>query len=578
MCGTSHRCNWEWAPRVERVVNFSIPKGDTLVQMIDSAALTSGQVTFEHPGHKESVSWAHLRADALAMAARLQAEGLQPGQHVCVLGPTNRAVVTAVQAIWQAGCCLVMLPLPMRLGSIDVFIDQTRRRIADADGAFVLIDPEFAPFVQPAPGDPPFLRLDEIGPTSTGLTVEDFRPVEVSPQDRAILQFTSGSTADPKGVDLNHFALTSNIAGATAAGGLVSEDVVVSWLPLYHDMGLVGMLSIPMCSPDVSLVLGAPQDFLAKPLRWLQWISDYDGSVTAAPNFAYALATRALRKAPADLDLSSMKVLLSGAEPVDGPTFRKFLAAAAPFGLDPAAAFPAFGMAEVCIGGTFPQRGQGLRMDVVDREVLENEHRAVEVDPAAPAARELALLGAPVPGLKIQIIDPATGQELGDRHVGELLIAGTSLTSGYYRRPEATAELLRDGWLHTGDLAYTLDGELVICGRIKDVIIIGGRNIYPQDVERVVNAVEGVRAGNTIAFGIDGRAGAQQIIVVSETRDGHSEALITAISEAVTAEIGVPATEVVLVEPGSIPKTSSGKLQRSGCKRAWQAGELQRLS
>lgn len=222
------------------------------------------------------MSWAHLRA-SVGDGGPPTAEGLQPGQHVCVLGPTNRAVVTAVQAIWQAGCCLVMLPLPMRLGSIDVFIDQTRRRIARRRR--LRADRSRVHAVRTAsPGDPPFLRLDEIGPTSTGLTVEDFRPVEVSPQDRAILQFTSGSTADPKGVDLDRFALTSNIAGATAAGGLVSEDVVVSWLPLYHDMGLVGLLSIPMCSPDVSLVLGAPQVFLSKPLRWLQWISDYDGS------------------------------------------------------------------------------------------------------------------------------------------------------------------------------------------------------------------------------------------------------------------------------------------------------------
>jgi fatty-acyl-CoA synthase len=546
--------------------------------MIDSAAQTPGSITFEHPHESHTLSWAQLRLDALAMAARLQAEGLQPGQHVCVLGPTNRGVVTAVQAIWQAGCAVVMLPLPMRLGSIEAFIEQTRRRIADADGAYVLIDPEFAPFVQPAPGDPPFFRLDEISGEATGLTAGDAQEVKIASSDRAILQFTSGSTADPKGVDLSHFALTSNIAGAAAAGGLVSEDVVVSWLPLYHDMGLVGMLSIPMCSPDVSLVLGAPQDFLAKPLRWLQWISDYDGSVTAAPNFAYALATRALRKAPDDLDLSSMKVLLSGAEPVDGPTFRKFLDAAGRYGLRPESAFPAFGMAEVCIGGTFPRRGQGLRMDVVDRVALEAEHLAVEVDPESPDARELAVLGTPLPGLEMRIVDPSTGEDLGDRQVGELLIAGTSLTSGYYKNPTATAELLRDGWLHTGDLAYSLNGELVLCGRIKDVIIIGGRNIYPQDVERAVNAVEGVRAGNTIAFGIDGRAGAQQIVVVSETREAPSDELVTAISEAVTAEIGVPAREVVLVEPGSIPKTSSGKLQRSGCKRAWEQGELARIT
>ncbi len=546
--------------------------------MIDNSYDQGGSVHFKYPDRTEDLTWAELREDSMAVGAYLQRNGVKPGDHVCILGPTNRGVVTCVQAIWRTGGCVVMMPLPMRLGSIDQFVAQTRKRIADADGVCVLIDPEFAPFVQPEEGDPPFFVIDQTMSEATGLSSADFEPVDVTPSDTAILQFTSGSTSDPKGVMLPHSALAANVAACAQAGGLVHEDVVVSWLPLYHDMGLVGMLTIPMVSPGVSLVLGAPQDFLAKPLRWLEWISQYGGSVTAAPNFAYALATRALRKAADDLDLSSMKVLLSGAEPVDGPTFRKFMEAAGRFGLDPACAFPAFGMAEVCIGGSFPGRGQGLRMDVVDRVLLETEHVAVPVAEDHPNARELAFLGQAVPGLVLKIVDPATGESKGDREVGELLISGTSLTSGYYRRPDATEELLRDGWLHTGDLAYTVDGELVLCGRIKDIIIIGGRNVYPQDIERAVNGIDGVRAGNVIAFGTDGRAGAQSIIVVAETKDGHSDTLVTAISEAVTAEVGVPPREVVLVQPGTMPKTSSGKLQRSACRLQWEAGELSVLA
>ncbi|MEZ5374230.1 MAG: AMP-binding protein [Microthrixaceae bacterium] len=191
------------------------------------------------------------------------------------------------------------------------------------------------------------------------------------------------------------------------------------------------------------------------------------------------------------------------------------------------------------------------------------------------ATRELALLGRPVPGLEMRIVDPETGAERGDREVGELLIRGTSVTPGYYRNPEATAELLADGWLHTGDLAYLLDGELVVCGRIKDVIIVGGRNIYPQDIERAASGVDGVRPGNIIAFGVDGRAGAQSIVVVAELGDADPEAVREELTEVVTRDIGVPPKEVVLVAKGTVPKTSSGKLQRSLAKSRWHDGELE---
>lgn len=350
----------------------------------------------------------------------------------------------------------------------------------------------------------------------------------------------------------------------------------MSWLPLYHDMGLVGLLTIPM-SLGCTLVQGAPQDFLARPIRWMEWMSRYRGTGTAGPNFSYALATRALRRTDQDLDLSSTRVLLNGAEPVDPDTFRAFLDEAARFGVDPAAAFPAFGMAEVCIAGTFPRAGSGLKTDLVDKVALESERRAVPVEEGARDATELVVLGRPVDGLELSIVDPDTGEPCGDREVGELRITGNSLTTGYYKDPEATAELIRDGWLHTGDLAYTVDGELVVCGRIKDVIIVGGRNVYPQDIEKVAGGVEGVRTGNVIAFGVDGRHGAQNIVVVAEARADDLELVQKAVTREVADAVGIPPKEVVLVEPGTVPKTSSGKLQRSACKALHAEGELSRL-
>jgi fatty-acyl-CoA synthase len=534
----------------------------------DGLGPAGSQLTFIDGDDHTSVSWADLHVQATAMAAALQANGVAAGDHVAILGPTTRDLVTAIQATWLVGGCVVMLPLPMRMASIDAFIDQTRQRFANSDCTIVLMDPQFSEFVEPVDGDPPFVLLSDLDGDAA-----DFEQPDVDPEAMAVLQFTSGSTSDPKGVMLSHRAICNNIDGAVGSAQVSNDDVAVSWLPLYHDMGLIGLLTIPM-STGIPLVLGAPQDFMARPLRWLKWISDFGGTMTAGPNFAWVLATRALRRAD-DLDLSSLRLALSGAEPVDAESFRGFVAAGEPFGLDPGSLFPAFGMAEVCIAGTFPPRGRGLTTDIVDQHVLEHERYARPAAAGDNHARELVCLGKAVPGLEIKVIDPDTQRRCREREIGELLIRGNSLTSGYYRRPEATSESIVDGWLHTGDLAYLIDdGELVMCGRIKDLIIIGGRNIYPQDVEKVAGAVEGVRAGNVIVFGQDGRHGKQHLVVVAETREDETDELRKRVVMEINRHIGVPPRDVVLVPPGTVPKTSSGKLQRSACRLMFERGEL----
>jgi fatty-acyl-CoA synthase len=206
--------------------------------------------------------------------------------------------------------------------------------------------------------------------------------------------------------------------------------------------------------------------------------------------------------------------------------------------------------------------------------VLEEKRVAEPADPDLDGTRRLPLLGKPVPGLELRIVEPNTGEVLADRQVGELQLRGTSVTPGYYKRPDATAELLRDGWLHTGDLGYLLDGELVLCGRIKDVIIVGGRNVFPEDIERAVGTIDGVRAGNVIAFGVDGYKGKESVVVVAETRGGDRAAVERAIHERVLHAVGLPAREVMLVQAGSLPKTSSGKLQRALCKERYLSEEL----
>jgi fatty-acyl-CoA synthase len=546
----------------------------TLTQRIERSIDRGHAATFVVGGSEDVVPWAQLHEDARANAANLQARGIAPGDHVALLGPTSRSLVTAIQGIWLAGATAVVLPLPMRMGSIEEFVDGTRTRIRNADCRLVVVDDELAPFVEPVPGDPPMVGFDAItaGPGRAGSEAWE-RPAD-DPDALAILQFTSGSTSDPKGVMLPHRTVGANLDAIAEATGLdPDQDVLVSWLPLYHDMGLVGLLGTSMMS-GTPFVLGAPTDFTGSPGRWMEWISRYGGTATAGPNFSYVLATRALRRAD-QLDLSRLRIALNGAEPIDPDSVEAFIDAGARHGLRPGAVFPAFGMAEVAIAGTFPEPMSGLRTDCVDLRVLESERYAAPVDRSAENSRRLAKLGKAVPGLELRVVDPVTGDVLRDREVGELEIRGTSVTPGYYKRPDVNTELFHDGWLRTGDLAYLLEGEMVMCGRIKDVIIVGGRNVFPEDVERAVIDVDGVRAGNVIAFGVEGHHGKEGLVVVAESKSADLGSVRRSVAERIRGAVGLPAKDIVLVAPGSLPKTSSGKLQRSLCKVRYLDEQLQ---
>jgi fatty-acyl-CoA synthase len=537
---------------------------DTLGSRIERAC-GRGAITFVTGTSEERVPWAQLHDDAMAMAAGLQSRGVGPGSHVAILGATTRPLVTAIQSVWLCGATVIVLPLPMRLGSIEEFVLQTRVRVANADVALLLVDPDFAPFLEPEPGDPPMVLLNELD----GRAAAFERPTDDG-EALAILQFTSGSTSDPKGVMLPHRTVLANVdAIATAAHLDVEDDVLVSWLPLYHDMGLIGLLTMPMAT-GTDLVLAAPQDFLAAPARWVEWLAHYGGTATAGPNFSYALAARALRRS-STLDLSRWRLGLNGAEPVDPDAVEAFVAAGAPHALDAGSVFPAFGMAEATLAVTFPVPGTGLRTDAVDRRVLETDRYAAPSNDKD--ARRLALLGKAVPGLEIRVVDPV-GSVLGDREAGELQVRGTSITPGYYERPDVTAATFDGDWLRTGDLAYLVGGELVVCGRLKDVIIVGGRNVFPEDVERAVANVDGVRPGNVIAFGVDGRKGRESLVVVAETKSDDVAGTRRLVAERVVDAVGIPASDVVLVQPGTLPKTSSGKLQRSLCRDRFLASEL----
>src|SRR5207302_7300635 len=379
---------------------MTVAETSLLARIEHAAGASRGAITFVGSGPPERVEWGRLHDEARAMAGALQARGVAPGDHVALLGPTTRAFVTAIQATWLTGAAAVVMPLPMRLASIDEFVAQTRTRIRSADARLLIIDPELAGFLEHQPGDPPAVGLKELESEHS-----PYERPSVDPNALAVLQFTSGATADPKGVMLPHAAIVANLDAAARAGRLQDDDVFVSWLPLYHDMGFIGLLTLPMISGN-ELVLAPPQEFLASPSRWMEWLSEFRGTVSAGPNFSYALAARSLRRMN-DLDLSRWRLALSGAEPVDPATMEAFCEAGARHGLDPLAVYPCFGMAEVAIAGTFPEPMTGLRLDTVDRHALEAERRAVPASGAS--ARSLAILGSAVHGLEVRVCDSFSG-------------------------------------------------------------------------------------------------------------------------------------------------------------------------
>jgi fatty-acyl-CoA synthase len=523
------------------------------------------------------VPWSQIHEDAKVVAASLQARGLMPGDHVAILGPTSRPLMTIIQGCWLAGCASMVLPLPMRMGSLDAFVDSTRGRIRHGDAKLILIDDMLAAFYLASPDDPPIEPMAAVLPGEGAPSPDAWVRPDDDPERLVILQYTSGSTSEPKGVMIPDRVLRANIDASSQAAELSLDEVMVSWLPLYHDMGLVGFLALPM-TRGVQLVQAAPQDFMAKPGQWMQWISDHGGTATAGPNFSWVLATRALQRMEG-IDLSTLTLALSGAEPVDPKAVEAFVSAAERFGFGAGGVFPAFGMAEVAIGGAFPKRHRGMVCDSVDRIVLERDRVAKQLEVADADeeidVRRLPLLGHAVPGLEMKVVDPDTYEELPERHVGELLLRGTSVTPGYYKRPDATAALFRDDWLCTGDLAYLVNGELVLCGRIKDVIIVGGRNVFPEDIERAVGVLEGVRAGNVIAFGVEGYKGKESVVVVAEVRADDLESVRHAIHHRALDVTGLPPRDVMLVKPGTLPKTSSGKLQRAKCRELYMEDGLE---
>jgi 1-acyl-sn-glycerol-3-phosphate acyltransferase len=533
-------------------------------------------------GVEHAITYGSLYRDACGVAAGLQARGVLAGERVALLLRTEPAFFHAYFGILLAGGVPVPLYPPFRADQIEEYAARQAAILRNASARVLLTFAEAeraAALLRPlAPGLTTVTTVPEITITTTPGSLG---PRGHTEDDLALIQYTSGSTGAPKGVALSHGNLLANIRSIGEAFHLTGEDVGVTWLPLYHDMGLIGAWFAPLYH-GMPIVSMSPLAFLARPVRWLEAISRHRGTITAAPNFAYDLCARKIGEEElAGLDLSSWRAALNGAEAVLAGTIARFSTRFAAVGFRPEAMLPVYGLAEGSLCVTAPPPGRVPPVARLDREAFQ---RARAIEPAAPADPHpltFVACGRPIPRHELRIVDDAD-RERPPRVEGHVQFRGPSTMQGYFENPEATAAVVRDGgWIDTGDLGFRDDdGDLYVTGRAKDVIIAGGRNIYPQEVEEAVAEIPGIRRGCVAAFGVqDAKTGTERLIVVAETRGAlppEGSPLHAEVGARIVAAIGVPADAVVFARAGSIPKTSSGKIRRNATRERYESGRLHR--
>ena len=525
---------------------------------------------------EQMISYRGLAQSAAAIAAGLQRAGVQPRQCVAIMLPTSPEYFGSYFGILLAGAIPVPIYPPARPSQLEDHVLRHTGILANAQVCVLVTVPEAMVVARLLQARVPGLR-HVLTAQQLALQGGAPTPVAVHADDIAFIQYTSGSTGNPKGVALTHANLLANIRAMVKAAQATPRDVFVSWLPLYHDMGLIGAWLAPLYV-GFPLVVMSPLAFLARPLRWLQAITRYRGSLSAAPNFAHELCLKHVSDADlAGLELSSWRLAFNGAEAVSPDTVQRFRQRFARCGLRAEAVAPVYGLAEACVGLLFPPLGRAALVDSIAREPFSHEHRAVPAAPGDAGALRFVACGRALPGHAIRIVDDA-GVEVGERFEGRLEFKGPSATQGYFRNPQQTQALFHDGWLDTGDRAYQAGGDVYITGRVKDIIIRGGRNLYPQEIEDAVGTVDGVRKGGVAVFGSpDPASGTERLVVLAEVRTGDPATqaqLREAVSRAVFGAIGEPPDRIVLAPPHSVLKTSSGKVRRSACRELVESGRV----
>jgi len=564
----------------------------------DRAHLVISEETANGQERNLTLTFGELYAAAQRCAAELARRGVTAGGRVSLMLPTSRAFFISYAGILLAGAIPVPIYPPFRadrieeyaarqaaiLNNAEVYLLLTFRR---AEAVARLLEPRVRSLHGVVDAEKLLDAADKAPPPAPGAL-----PAHISgsrarrSSDIALLQYTSGSTGDPKGVVLTHANLLANMRAIGNAVEMGPRDVGVSWLPLYHDMGLNGAW-LTLLHFGVPLAVMSPLSFLTRPERWLWAFHKHRGTITAAPNFAYELCVRKIADKDIEgLDLSSWRVAMNGAEPVNPETMQRFTERFSRYGFRNESHLPVYGLAESSLAVTVPPLNRGPLIDRVDRETFATHGRAVPSETTARNAISFVSSGTSLPEHEIRIVDPQ-GREVPDRTEGYLWFRGPSATSGYYQNSTATEKLLPQGpaapseefaWIDSGDRAYRADGEIYVTGRVKDIIIKGGRNLYPHEVEELAARVDGIRKGCIVAIGLkDEGSGTEKLIVVAEVRDRDPKKFAT-ISAAVTDQIsrglGLPPDRVELVPAGSIPKTSSGKLRREETRQLFVKGSL----
>lgn len=525
---------------------------------------------------ERSITYGELDRAAREAAAGLLDRGVRPGERVAIMLPTSAEFFFSFFAVVMVGAIPVPIYPPFRRSQVEDHLRRQAGILRNAQASLLITVADIRPMAALLKGLAEDLRVvvtfDEL--CRSGALAA---PLSASPGTTALIQYTSGSTGDPKGVVLTHANLLANVRAMGEAMQASSRDSFVSWLPLYHDMGLIGAWLGCLYFGAPTAIM-PPLSFLANPARWLWSIHRHRATLSAAPNFAFELCLKNVRDDDIqDLDLSSLRMVVNGAEPVSPSTIARFTERFGRFGFPAEAMAPVYGLAESCVGLAFPPVGRRPIIDRVQRAALARDGNATPADQQDATALEFVACGRPLPRHQIRVVDEA-GSELPDRRQGRLEFKGPSATSGYFRNEEKTRGLFDGTWLDSGDLAYIADGDVYLTGRIKDMIIRAGRNIYPHELEEAVGRIEGIRKGCVVAFaGRDERTGTERLVVMAETRlaaEPEKRRLEAEIAQASLTLLEMPPDDIVLVPPRTVPKTSSGKIRRSAARALYEAGAL----
>jgi fatty-acyl-CoA synthase len=546
--------------------------GATLGESLSNVARAAPGSVAAFPAAGDQITSMELDGASVRQAHALLDAGIEPGDLVGMLVPTDTAFLVTIFALWRAGAAVSVLPAEARFGDNAAAATQLARIVQMTGMRHLVLDPAYLPIGQLLRESVPQLTI--LDPRAAGSS----GPLPaVEPESLAIVQFTSGSTSAPKGVMLPHLTVMAGLRACVVSGAFSPDDVFVQWVPTFHDMGLIGLLSHWLNGADVHAF--TPVAFLRRPARLLEYFAEHSGTVLTGPNFSYDYLLDAMAPGQlAALDLSSWRLAFNGAEPVSAATVRRFTRALAASGVGQSVMYPVYGMAEATLSISYPRPGAVPRIVAVDRNELAagGTVRALPIDGDGAGAKQVVSVGRPVHGIQVRIRG-GDGESVRDRQLGEIQIRGDAVSPGYYGDPPATRQLFDDGWLRTGDLGFQLDGDLFVTGRLKEMIIVHGQNFFPEDVEAIARNVPGVYRRRCVAVAEQADDGRECAGVIVESA-GPADEIGAEVARRVAAELGLAQVRVHVVKPRWLTRTTSGKWQRALAAKRVAAGEAGNLS